>query len=215
MPDPRFNIISHKHKYIFTFVPKSGCVSLRRVIADIEGLPWEFNIAPRTKFDQVPHAEFHKYPDYYKFTFVRNPWDRLVSCYADKVVKARKEKNPAITSNGGVYNGFAMYKDVDFRTMTFEQFVEFVAKTPDSNSNGHFISQHTFLKMDDLDFVGYFESIQTDFNVVTDAVGLKRQAVPHLNRTDREDYQDLYDDRTKALVAKRFATDINLFGYKF
>ena len=107
--------------------------------------------------------EYHRY---FKFAFVRNPWDRLVSCYMSKLVIAGP--------------GFNMrpYGDVTLRRdMTFKEFAEAVCRIRDEESDPHFRSQHIVICDDGpgkgilADFVGRFENLEEDFGIVAKRLG--------------------------------------------
>ena len=67
-----------------------------------------------------------------------------------------------------------------------------------------------------VDFVGRYESLQTDFDHCCERIGLTKQELPHRRRaTDRAAYRDYHDEESKALVARHFSADIEAFGYEF
>jgi hypothetical protein len=65
-----------------------------------------------------------------------------------------------------------------------------------------------------VDFVGRFESLETDFKTICDKVGITAN-LPHINKSDRTAYQDYYDAETRDLTARLYAEDIERFGYTF
>ena len=155
-----------------------------------------------------------EYETYFKFAFVRNPWDRLVSCYSEK-----------LGPNGP---GMRLPDDSDvelYPNMPFAEFVEAVYMTPDSKANIHFQSQHqaicdsgssyTILA----DFVGRFEKLEADFDVVAKRIGgTQSLQLPHILRSKRRNfrpYTDFYDDRLKHLVYERYKEDIEIFDYAY
>ena len=64
-------MISHKHKFIFTHIPKTGGTSITRALNPNAGI----------KNKPLKEMPLKDKEDYFKFTFVRNPWDRAVSMF--------------------------------------------------------------------------------------------------------------------------------------
>jgi hypothetical protein len=153
------------------------------------------------------------YDDYFKFTFVRNPWDRLLSCYMSKVVPER------------FAGSFKSYSNVAFRDdMSFQEFAEAVCLIPDEVANIHFCSQHVFVCSRGsgnnvlADFVGRFENLEEDFEFVTKRIGINAQ-LPHVADTSStrgsRSYRDFYDEKLARMVGERYRKDIKIFGYSF
>jgi len=178
-------------------------------VGDIHGL---FN-----EFAQINKAHFlagrgNKYHRYFKFTFVRNPWDRLVSCYVSKLVQ------------GGTGLKMGKYGDVSLRRdMTFKEFAEAVSRIPDEVANHHFRSQHVTVCDDGpertvlADFVGRFERLNEDFRRVSERIGLEA-GLAHVGGSrsrNLHSYRDFYDDKLARMVGERYREDADLFGYSF
>lgn len=215
-------IISHKRKYIYVYIPKVACSTIREMLARIDRIKyypnWTYTNGKirTTKFKRVMINNISKYPNYYSFMFVRNPWDRLVSCYKDKVLSVRTLPNSPWVQDG-VYKPFARHYNKDFRNMKFNQFVAFVSRVPDKRANGHFRSQHTFIQkqLPNLTFIGRFERFARDLAVVKKALGVTYKQKRIWSSKDRTPYKEYYTAKTKRMVAQRFAADIKLFNYKF
>ena len=165
-----------------------------------------------TVLEQIPEVE-----GYLKFSFVRNPWGRVLSCYRNKVERASVIGHLTIMSRfTGLRPG-----------MRFEEFVEWLA-TPegsDERADRHWISQHRLLAGADgypaCDYIGRHENLEADFGHVCELIGLPPATLPVVHRTSdsgtssRPFYKDFYGKRTRQVVADRYARDIELFDYDF
>lgn len=213
--------ISHKHKFVYYDVPKAACTTVKLWIADADGIAVKSSIhstdIPRISYRKAAS----KYKDYFHFSFVRNPWDRLVSCYYNKICDPADKgiRNAVIVD--GEYKGFTgRYGKGYFKHMTFTDFVHFICDIPDWMCDAHFRSQDTFLNMGAMDFVGRFEDFRLDFRYVMEEVGAADSATKFLSQKSMASsyeggYRALYDDETQALVARKYAREIERFNYTF
>ncbi len=219
-------IVSDEHRFIYFVLQKVACTSIKTAFLPL--LEDEFKSPLREEIFSV-HEAFDasglqinrkallrkiegKYRSYFKFAFVRNPWDRLVSCYLQKLTPGRKGfRQPE-------YEGVKLYIG-----MSFTEFVEAVHKIPDEEANPHFRSQYVTLCGPDgqvlADFVGHFERLEKDFTYVTERIGAAGSIeLPHkLASPGRESrsYTDFYDERLAGLVHERFQKDVETFDYSF
>ena len=159
----------------------------------------------------------------YVFTFVRNPYERLVSRYAHMKAYFLEEKDrPKTLVVGGMIlpslKKYFNYHDIKFceDNFNFSKFVEFAENNIDVHwepQTNKFIS--TVGSLDNIDFIGKLENFQQDFNIVCDKIGIPRQQLPHRNKSNHKHYTEYYDDETREIVEEKYAKDIELFGYKF
>jgi chondroitin 4-sulfotransferase 11 len=219
----RRKILLRPYSAIYISVPKVACTSFKTAFARLLGLGLDkANGDPhRLRYPSpVPIARLQPllYPGFYRFAFVRNPWDRLVSCYRDKI-KNEVDGYTHFTIRPGVANCLARWSAFS-PGMTFDEFAAAVAAIPDSEADEHFRSQHTFLagRNGELaaDFVGRYEKLADDFALVRERTGLPDIELPRLQaaRTAAK-YAAYYTPATRDLVARRFRRDIELFGYEF
>jgi hypothetical protein len=164
-------MISRKHKFIFVHVPKCGGSSIEAAFGydlwDKKKFPNHFCdkqlLLGRDKqtgkyLQHLTISEiFAIYPDikssYFSFSFVRNPWGRAVSDYF-------------------YYGGPRKQK-------SFKDFL--LSLTPLDPS--HSIPQYDFLCDNQgnvtVDFIGRFENLQEDFNIICDKLDIPRQKLPY------------------------------------
>lgn len=182
-----------------------------------------------TQFPSVKKSKVvPRYSDYFKFCFVRNPWDRLLATYFSKIqagtninIPWRNKIHFMISTRLRLRSAgllFSKYPTLSPQ-MTFEQFVHAVGRLPDARADKHIRSQH--LSITDrtgkliVDFVGHFEALEADFEHVCRSCDLQA-TLPH-RRNPRKvkatDYRQYYTEETWEIVRQRFAEDVNLFGY--
>ena len=173
-------MIDHKKKCIFVHVTKTGGSSIQLA------LNMENYHLPASKIKEIVGK--NKWNDYFKFSFVRNPWDKIVSQYHFN------------RHNWGLKNA------------TFKEYIQ-------AWQNGKRISAYPPFNLyyinEKIDFVGRFENLQEDFDKICGKIGIERQKLPHKKKTKHKHYTEYYDEETKQIVAKKFAEDIDYFGYEF
>mgnify|MGYP003329617548 CR=1 FL=1 len=94
--------------------------------------------------------------------------------------------------------------------INFKDFVKMTLKL----NNHHWDEQYYFIRSKP-DFIGRFENLQEDFDKLCDLTSLPKKELPYKNATQHFSYENYYDDETRAIVAKKYAKDIECFGYKF
>lgn len=192
-------------KSIFVHIPKAGGISIiKSLYGDQAG---GFGHPTYTRFLKLYGKK--RFNDYYKFTFVRNPWDRLHSAYS-------------FLKKGGMNHLDEQFsKEVMSEVETFEDFV-LQWLTPElMNSWVHFVPQYKFVTDNKrdlvVDFVGRFENFAADYKIISDKLGVN-ELLSHMNKTKNkieDNYRDVYTDEMKAKVQSLYAIDICIFNYKF
>lgn len=181
--------------FIFIHITKTAGTSIGNAI----GLPVKHHLTAREVIAKIGKQ---KWNDAYKFTFVRNPWDKVVSLYEYR----RKKDKTKIAS----------------RKIAFTEWVK-LTLGPDRdpyyyNNIKSFQPQVEWLKDDEgaiaINFIGKFESIRSDFEQIRQTIGTSGE-LSHLNATKRSNYRDYYNDETRQIVANWYREDIEAFGYSF
>lgn len=191
----RYSItLSHQNKFIWFRIPKVATNTIHE------------HLKSQKVYLDAEYAFLVNYPpllykNYFKFGFIRNPWDRLVSCWLNKVV---------------LYNHFKfsqkMYEDVQ----SFDRFVSYVASIDIHNCDGHLKMQSSSIDLNEIDFIGRLENFDADFSQICGCIGIDGKKVDVKNQTTgRENYTRYYNNDLRDRVFKIYEKDIRLFGYEF
>jgi len=164
----------------YCHIPKTGGVSICKLIGRLPG-----------------HAIESETKNKYIYTFVRNPYDRLISTFF-------------YLKNGGRNNGDKKDRDKYIGNSSFEDFVK--TKLINASKNQiHFRPQKYWIP-NGASFIGKFENLENDFNEVKKIVGIKGN-LQHLNKTSHKDYREYYNDELANIVYKVYEEDFEEFGY--
>lgn len=231
-------MISHHHKCIFVHIPRTAGQSVEHFFLDLLGLDWRRRAPLLLRPNDIPelgpprlahlkameyvryqHITTEQFSQYFKFSFVRDPWDRLVS----------------------IYKHLNMHHVCDFRTFVMKKLKDGMYR----KSYWFVCPQHEYLCDDNgelaVDFVGRFERLESDFMQVGRRLNIENARLPHKNEggghglfngTPKQvldnvlwrayrryripvysDFNDYYDRETRQFVADLYATDIEMFGY--
>ncbi len=205
-------MIHHEHRCIFIHINKTAGTSVgdalgmlqthvsakmvfsEDILDDDQNRWWQdwLKTKKQNEFNWIPLDEVKNYwEDYYKFTIVRNPWDRIVSdfsfCKKKKFVSDDYTIRDEVTEN---LDNYERWKQPCYDWIEYE------------NKNS-------------MDFVLRFENLQNDFDQLCKNLGIQTKTLPHINPTNHKHYTEYFDDETKSLVAEKYAKDIEYFGYEF
>ena len=200
-------MISHKYKCIFIHIPRTAGTSIENTII---GDDW-WNINPQTKhiFSQTAKNLYKDYwDDYFKFSVVRNPWDRLVSmtrysnCYKINI------KNQLIDLTNYVKN-FPKC-EIDSRSLSSLEDIYFT--TPNS--------LYQNILSPDIDFVVKYDNLEDDMLKVFEQIKFSGKLQNIKCKTGNNDYKKFhyttyYTDQTRDIVFKMYKNDIKKFSFKF
>lgn len=134
------------------------------------------------------------FTEYYKFGFVRNPWDWLVSLYYYTIS----------TPNNYMYDRVSEFSG-------FPEFIEWIC-----NKEDRLVQSDFFYDLDGnclVNFIGRFEQLEDDFQLVLDHLDIKVQ-LPHSNKgISQVNYLKYYSLEMIDMVFNAFQKDIKLLGY--
>jgi hypothetical protein len=189
-------MILNESRCIFVHIPKTGGTSIAKALGHFDKVV--YGVQDHRTIVEIRHSTpQHDFDNYYKFTIVRNPWDRMVSWY----------KN--VTSDAIYRDRFGVPERCSLREFLTEH-----GSIWGLQSQLHWIREPT--GSIPLNSIGRFERLSKDFGCVCERLGLRELQLPHLFKAyDATPYTALYDHETRSIVAHRYAEEIAMFGYSF
>ena len=205
-------MISHRYRCIFVHIPKCGGTSIEDVIwpgqrseADLwMGFTSRFenryqtgglqHLLARHIRDAVGSEVFDAY---FRFTVVRNPYDRIVSQYAS--MRRRPDLREFI----------GMDEHAEFK-----RYLELIAK----KTHVQWMPQTAFLQDEEgnqiVSEIGRFERLADYSRELFARLGIQT-VLPHANASSRQPLEAYYDDEARAMVASLYSGDLRALGYSF
>ena len=209
-------LLSRDRQFLFIHIPKTAGTSIRTILSrhacqpelfwenrllsavginvNVVGPWWRKRLRPHCSSGDVQrHLPAEVFDRLFKFAFVRNPWDLLVSLYNFIPTRPTHRYQNHVAS------------------LSFPEFVNEWTMRPEIFQARRICDRRGALLMD---FVGFFEDVARDFEVVCRQVDITAE-LPRANRSNHADYREVYSDRLRRLVAARLAEDIEFLGYDF
>jgi hypothetical protein len=191
-------MIDHNYKCIFVHVPKNAGTSITHAF----GTRWHLDGGKFLNFGCADEEEWKnhtKFPDYFRFSVVRNPWDKFVSGW--KWCKSTKDR----TITDVLRN---LPKKIEHPI------------TPDDNHDYYHVTvtQEQFLYDNGkliVDYLIRFEALQEGFDKVCEIIGMPKMIMPCVNQTEHKHYREYFTDVDLELFDKHYGGDAKLFGYTF
>lgn len=189
-----------RHQCIFVHIPKTGGVSVARsLFGNLTG-------GHRRVSDYRLIYGERDFQAFFKFAFVRNPWDRLLSSYL-------------FLKNGGYNRADAEWAEAHLAHYeTFQDFVKSWVSPKTVLTHVHFVPQYLFVCDASgnlaVNFIGHFERLTEDFEVIRRQLGIVAQ-LEHYNRSEPRNYRNFYTEGAEKVVERVYRKDIELFKYSF
>jgi hypothetical protein len=192
-----------KTKSIFIHIPKTAGISISKTLyGENKGHTKSLHFQ---KYDEM------KFDRYYKFAFVRNPWDRFVSAfyYLKKGGRNKQDKNwsdkyiEEDESLGHFIIRLDKYQSFRLKVLRHQHFEPQINYLKDKSENLN------------IDFIGRFENLNNDFQRITDElqVSVKLKQI-NINK-EKDHYKIYYNDQTKDIIGRIYAEDIKTLNYQW
>jgi len=205
-------MISHKHKAIFVRTTKTASSSMIdwfwqndcRFKQTEPSLYWsgDVNHEPLWSMKHViPEDTFNRY---FKFSFIRNPFSRLVSVYF--YTKKWFDENNDPLFNAKDFTDFIMRFD-EPSIMSDKQGAHEIFYTK---------NKPCYNFVNGCDYVGKIENLNEDFEYIQNKLNLSSDIkLPWSNKTTHKDYRQYYNKKTRDRVAELYTNDLKYFNYEF
>ncbi len=240
-----YYFINHNLKIVYCSIPKNACTLFKNLIVDNSDNKKEYDLSQQNihqflanRRDNIfPLLSCLESPDYFKFVILRNPFARLASAYLDKFAKHPFPESFARDVIREVQQFLGLEINIE-KSITFNQFIKYLARTKDRNLNDHWRPQNTFIGSVKFDLVGQFENLDyvIDFLQRKYKINIKKKVSSHITNykdfsSDLQFHQmypnklrnldgmpkvwQLYTPELEAIVRKRYAQDIEIYKQYF
>jgi chondroitin 4-sulfotransferase 11 len=216
--------ISHQHRAIFIHIPKTAGTSIEAALGmhgdkhDIGIVPYFNQVADRAHLygRDLQHMTAARlkavleddaaFARYFKFTVVRNPWERLVStsAWSDQKWAQGRQLEP-----------------MELDQLVRRMYAAFTAARSSASTltlPPHLYPQYLYL-IDEahrlmVDFVARYENLAQDWLRICERLQLS-VPLPQRMKSHHRPYREYYSDETRGMIAEIYAGDLQLFGYEF
>jgi hypothetical protein len=221
--------VLERQRLIYIAVPKCASTTIKSVLSTLNetvtrARPHQRRYSGLKSPRLVGLSAFHRLatsPDTMRFAFVRNPYARLVSAWADKF-----SDKPLVPGDSFVDDYLAWHGAIDAalphgpdKTLSFAQFVVFATATARRRVDAHWQLQADLVAMPGipLDFIGKVELFHHDFTRVLDHVDADRDLnaaiALRLNTTRHSPWPDYYSADLASRVYRAYEPDFDAFAY--
>jgi Sulfotransferase family len=222
-------MLSIEHNFLFIHYPKTGGNSLQSILANhseddivaqkerhsdrssekkIQDGKERFEVHNKRYDITKKHfslseyksvLEHRIYQKLFKFSVIRNPWERMVSFY------------------------FSPHRGLEWDRQEFINLVEkakplrfYICDGTSPEEESEFIRTTTNNNLaNNINALLRFESLNDDFKLITQRLGITTTEIPQLNKSTRMHYSYYYDDDLKDLVHEKFIEEIDYGKYQF
>lgn len=194
-------MVNEEYKNIFIHIPKTAGTSMEKM----KFVGYNPHILHHTMKMLSFRYDIKKY---FKWCFVRNPLDRLVSAYHWGIKNHKEEHLKDI-------NSFSDFID------KIEEFYDFDEKSHwiQLRSGVHVIPQYLYIEGFDMDYIGKFENLSSDWERLCREIekfnGLENlfETLPQTYKTNHNSYEGYYTQKEKEKIYDLYNEDFKRFKY--
>ena len=226
----RHLLVNEEHKVLFCFMPKVSCTTMKKVFTVMSGFYPSIDKVRRVKIKRLDNNIFteekrkHMLKDFYKFMIIRDPFERLVSAYQNKLQAEKTQKDFVNIEKTIILRYREKKKTVEAGDkVSFTEYVRHLIETPAWKLNDHWMPYENLCRPCDVkyDFIGSIDTLERDVTYVMRQIHVNetkthvKQASSALAKTKLATasfFKQLPQTYFDQLLAIR-KIDFELFGY--
>ncbi|XP_068726256.1 carbohydrate sulfotransferase 10-like [Montipora capricornis] len=226
----RYFMVNDKYKIVYCFIPKVACTQWNKVFLALDNRP---DVTDRNVIHDAKNFKFLsrdysaeevdlRLRTYFKFVFVRDPLERLLSAYEDKIVRDRAWYFHDSYSKKilDYFNRFVDPSSDD--KLTFKKFIYYIS-TIGFNEDRHWATYQNLCFPCDIqyDFIGHFNDMQEEATYILRQTGMDKAVTfpPFITRSNTTTKMlKNFATIPKAKIfelAKLFEKDYEMFNFHF
>lgn len=207
-------LINDDKKFIFFHLYKCGGMSIRKYISDNTESTYEIQSGHSLPIDMKRQFEHDGYPnkfdEYFKFSFVRNPFDWMVSV----LFYAKRYSNHFMhndVQNMDMERFIPYY--MDFRNKNLQQQIEMFGSNRVVTIKDYLFHNEKIM----VDYLGKVENIEKDLKKICKTIGIESDEIPLENTNPKrsKDYRQYYNETSKKMIEDNFGWELDIFKYTF
>lgn len=238
LPAQNMNTVGHgvyyggNGSYLYQPIPKCGCTSIKTTLLELEKLPvhpdeWMRHNKLQNGFpgtDSLPEekqqAIFDGKTDTFKFVVVRDPYTRMASVYADKIMNGYKKRSRYwinLIKDAAKEQGVSLSE-----VITFAEFVRVASAQPIKDMDPHWRHQNYEGRFGIIkyDFVGHTEMLTSDLLFILERLKAPRELMQKAARPHNVTGSSIamwagVPAEIRAKFIKTFAIDFDTLRYPF
>ena len=196
-------VINKEYNFIFVHVPKTAGNAIEVTLPKCDRRKNRALFREMVPREKHLHLEDAPSNGMFKFGFTRNPWDRMVSLYHFRSQKDNQN------------NKFDQQRlrDLGFEKCLLTSILG--ENNPPWNRPELNMTNDAMTWLEGCDYIGRYETLQEDFDKISEIIGLEKKELPHTNSSNHVDYREYYTDEMIEYVARTHKRTIEKFGYTF
>ncbi|XP_068726293.1 carbohydrate sulfotransferase 11-like isoform X4 [Montipora capricornis] len=222
-------MVNEKYKVLYCYIPKVACTQWNKVFLALKERPnvhLDIHNPGNYKWLNKGYSDEEikwRLQTYFKFVFVREPFERLLSAYQDKFVETPDihYMERYATKIKGNFKHY-MYTDRSSdNELTFKKFIYYITSIG-FNNDRHWATYESLCLPCDIqyDFIGHFNDMQEEARHVLRQTGMDKEVTfsPFLSHNTSSKMLANFATIPKAKIlqlAKLFEKDYQMFNYPF